>query len=142
MRVMRDGDGYRYLPKTVAAGDGDRDLSAPLTRYYTEAGSPPGRWRGNGLDGIGLADGGRVAEQHLELLLGHGLHPLTAAPLGRAYPKYPSPAGRIANRVAALDPAIPPGQVAGVVARIETEEHAGPTRRACAGYDLTLSPPR
>jgi hypothetical protein len=73
MRVMHVGDGYRYLLKTVAAGDGDRDLSSPLTRYYAEAGSPPGRWHGNGLDGIGLTRGQQVTEQHLELLLGHGL---------------------------------------------------------------------
>lgn len=39
MRVMSAGDGYEYLLRTVAAGDGDRDLSTPLTRYYTEEGT-------------------------------------------------------------------------------------------------------
>ena len=34
MRVMSAGDGYTYLLRTVAAGDGDRSLSTPLTRYY------------------------------------------------------------------------------------------------------------
>lgn len=33
MRVMSAGDGYKYLLRTVAAGDGDRSLSTPLTRY-------------------------------------------------------------------------------------------------------------
>ena len=42
MRVMSAGDGFKYLLKSVAAGDGDRDLSTPLTRYYTEAGLPGG----------------------------------------------------------------------------------------------------
>ena len=42
MRVMSAGDGYKYLLRTVAAGDGDRSLSTPLTRYYAEEGSPPG----------------------------------------------------------------------------------------------------
>lgn len=42
MRVMSAGDGYQYLLKTVAAGDGNRDLSTPLTRYYAEKGTPPG----------------------------------------------------------------------------------------------------
>jgi hypothetical protein len=42
MRVMSAGDGFRYLLKSVAAGDGDRSLSTPLARYYTEAGCPPG----------------------------------------------------------------------------------------------------
>ncbi|ALU40310.1 hypothetical protein AS188_11680 [Kocuria flava] len=40
MRVMSAGDGYMYLLRTVAAADGDRALSTPLTRYYVEAGTP------------------------------------------------------------------------------------------------------
>ncbi|WP_218838129.1 hypothetical protein [Brachybacterium alimentarium] len=39
MRVMSAGDGYEYLLRTVAAGDGDRSLSTPLTRYYSEEGT-------------------------------------------------------------------------------------------------------
>jgi hypothetical protein len=39
MRVMSPGGGYKYLLKSVAAGDGDRALSAPLTRYYLESGT-------------------------------------------------------------------------------------------------------
>ncbi len=46
MRVMSTstGDGYKYLLRTVASGDGDRDLSTPLPRYYAEEGipTPPG----------------------------------------------------------------------------------------------------
>jgi hypothetical protein len=40
MRVMSAGDGSTYLPRTVAAGDGDRSLSTPLTRYHTVEGTP------------------------------------------------------------------------------------------------------
>ena len=36
MRVMSAGDGYKYLLRTVAAADGNRPLSTPLTRYYME----------------------------------------------------------------------------------------------------------
>jgi hypothetical protein len=43
MRVMSAGDGYTYLLRTVAAGDGQRPLSTPLTRYYSAKGTPPGR---------------------------------------------------------------------------------------------------
>ncbi|MGN7705084.1 hypothetical protein [Cellulosimicrobium sp. 22601] len=39
MRVMSAGDGYKYLLRTVAAGDGDRSLSALLTRYYNAEGA-------------------------------------------------------------------------------------------------------
>ncbi|WP_257953299.1 relaxase domain-containing protein [Nocardioides sp. B-3] len=53
---MTAGKGYEYLLRTVAAGDGDRSLSTPLTRYYTEAGTPPGRWMGSGLPGCGVLD--------------------------------------------------------------------------------------
>lgn len=42
MRVMSAGDGYKYLLRTVAAGDGDRSPSTPLTRYYNAEGTPPG----------------------------------------------------------------------------------------------------
>lgn len=53
MRVMSAGDGYKYLLRTVAAGDGDRSLSTPLTRYYAGAGTPPGRWLGSGVAALG-----------------------------------------------------------------------------------------
>lgn len=71
MRVMSAGDGYEYLLRTVAAGDGDRSLSTPLTRYYTEEGTPPGFWMGSGLPYLGggeLTEGGRVSEAQLQLL--------------------------------------------------------------------------
>jgi hypothetical protein len=59
MRVMSAGDGYKYLLRTVAAGDGDRSLSTPLTRYYNAEGTPPGRWLGAGVAGLG---GGQIVE--------------------------------------------------------------------------------
>ncbi len=57
MRVMSAGDGYKYLLKTIAAADGDRSLSTPLTRYYAEAGTPPGRWLGAGVGALGHGEG-------------------------------------------------------------------------------------
>lgn len=44
MRVMSPGDGYKYLLRSVAAADGDRSLSTPLTRYYAEEGTPSSPW--------------------------------------------------------------------------------------------------
>ena len=61
MRVMSAGDGYKYLLRTVAAGDGDRSRSTPLTRYYAEDGNPPGRWLGSGLPAFGE---GRISGGH------------------------------------------------------------------------------
>jgi conjugative relaxase-like TrwC/TraI family protein len=144
MRVMSAGDGYKYLLRTVVAGDGDRSLSTPLTRYYTEAGTPPGQWLGAGVAALGgmIAEGDQVFEAQLELLLGLGRHPVTGAPLGLAYPAYKSVAERIEERVAALDPELGPAGRGEAVAAIEAEEKARGTRRAVAGYDFTFSVPK
>ncbi len=113
MRVMSAGDGYRYLLKSVAVGDGDRALSTPLTRYYAEVGNPAGWWLGGGLPALdegapSVRD--EVTEAQLQRLIGQGRHPATGAPLGRAYPVFKE----------------------GV--------HGG--RRAVAGFDFTFSVPK
>src|SRR4051812_17585922 len=75
MRVMTAGNGYKYLLRTVAAGDGERSLSTSLTRYYAEAGTPPGRWIGSGLRSVGngeILSGDLVSEAQLQLLVGTG----------------------------------------------------------------------
>jgi hypothetical protein len=63
----RSSPRYKYLLRTVAAGDGDRSLSTPLTRYYSEEGSPPGRWLGAGVDALGglIVEGDQVSESQL-----------------------------------------------------------------------------
>jgi conjugative relaxase-like TrwC/TraI family protein len=112
MRVMSAGDGFRYLLRTVAAGDGERSMSTPLTRYYSAKGTPPGRWMGSGLPSISagfIAEGDQVAESQLQLLIGMGRDPVTGQPLGRAYPSY---------------------------------VHGNRRRRAVAGYDFTFSIPK
>lgn len=145
MRVMSAGDGYKYLLRTVAAGDGDRNLSTPLTRYYNADGTPPGRWMGSGLAALGsgqLSDGDEVTEAQLQLLIGMGRDPLTGVPLGRSYPAYKSVAERVQERVGALDPGLGPTARGWAVAAIEAEESERGTRRAVAGYDFTFSIPK
>jgi conjugative relaxase-like TrwC/TraI family protein len=125
MRVMSAGDGYKYLLRTVAAGDGQRSLSTPLTRYYSAKGTPPGRWTGSGLPGLGsgrILEGAEVTEAQLQRLIGLGRDPGDGAPLGRAYPEYQRPP---------TDPASP-GGFQNTVTR----------RRAVAGYDFTFSIPK
>lgn len=56
MRVMGAGDGYKYLLRSVASADGERALSTPLTQYYAEQGTPPGRWMGGGLPALGQGE--------------------------------------------------------------------------------------
>ncbi|UUE19371.1 MobF family relaxase [Microbacterium sp. J1-1] len=145
MRVMSAGDGYKYLLRIVAAGDGDRSLSTPLTRYYNAEGTPPGRWLGAGVATLGggrISVGDQVSEAQLQLLVGMGRDPITGEPLGRVYPEYRSVAERIEARTGALDPSLGPASRAEAVAAIETEEAERGTRRAVAGFDFTFSIPK
>lgn len=145
MRVMHAGDGYKYLLRSVAAGDGNRSLSTPLTRYYAEVGTPPGRWMGSGLSAVGdgrIASGDRVTEEQLALLIGLGRDPVTAEPLGRAYPEYRPTSERINERVRRLAPDLSADERAIEESHIEAEEGAQSGRRAVAGYDLTFSVPK
>ncbi|WP_257430060.1 MobF family relaxase [Nocardioides carbamazepini] len=142
---MSAGAGYQYLLRSVAAGDGNRALTTPMTRYYAEAGTPPGRWMGSGLAALGggqIAPGMEVTEAQLALLIGMGRDPMTGEQLGRAYPEYPSLRSRVDERVGRLDSELSVGDCAAEVARIEIEEAAAGVRRAVAGYDLTFSVPK
>lgn len=145
MRVMSAGDGYKYLLKSVAAGDGDRNLSTPLTRYYAEVGSPPGFWLGSGMAAFGkgsLAAGSRVSETQLQLLVEMGRDPLTGAPLGRAYQQFSTVAERVEERARRLGQGLDPKYRAELIAGIEAEEKERGTRRAVAGFDYTFSVPK
>ena len=145
MRVMSAGDGYKYLLRTIAAADGDRSLSTPLTRYYTEEGTPPGSWMGSALHSLGEGEvgvGDEVSESQLQLLIGMGRDPVTGQPLGRAFPQYISVADRISKRIADLDPRLGMGERAEQVAQIEAEETERGNRRAVAGFDYTFSVPK
>src|SRR5690625_633453 len=105
MRVMSAGDGYKYLLRTVAAGDGDRSLTTPLTRDYSAEGTPPGRWMGAGLSALGngqLMPSDEVSEAQLQLLVGMGCDPITRASLGRAYPIEKALEERVQSRDEAL----------------------------------------
>ena len=110
---MSAGRGYEYFLRTVAAGDGDRSLSTPLTRYYTENGTPPGRWMGSGIASLEshVRIGDEVTEEQLRLLIGEAKNPVTSQDLGRRYRTYKVP-------------------------------EDGKRRHPVAGYDLTFSIPK
>jgi conjugative relaxase-like TrwC/TraI family protein len=145
MRVVYAGKGYRYLLKSVAVGDGDRMMTDPLTRYYAEDGTPPGRWMGSGASGFGdgqITVGSTLTETQLVLLLGMGRDPVTGEQLGRAFPKFTSVADRIAERTAKLSPDLTPEEREAEVARIEAEETERGSRHAVSGFDFTFSVPK
>jgi conjugative relaxase-like TrwC/TraI family protein len=145
MRLIHAGKGYRYLLRSVAVGDGDRKMADPLTRYYTEEGTPPGRWMGSGVSGFGdgaVTPGSAVTEAQLVLLLGMGRDPVTGEQLGRAFPTFTSEADRIAERTGRLNPALSVEEHAAGVARIEAEETERGSRHAVSGFDFTFSVPK
>lgn len=148
IRVMSSGKGYEYLLKSVVIGDGDREMSSPLTRYYTESGCPPGTWVGTGLMSLddgrspALAEGDTVTEEQLARLLGDGIHPVTGERLGKRFPSLQPPRERIAARIAQLDPDLRGEARAEAVQRIREEEVAKKARTAVTGFDLTFSPPK
>jgi len=74
IRRMTLGSGYKYLMGSVAQSDGASQHVSALSRYYAESGTPPGRFIGQGLaglgNGIGIEVGSQVAEEHLFRMLG------------------------------------------------------------------------
>lgn len=60
MRLMNAGDGGRYFFESVVVGDGDRELSRPLTRNCADAHCSPDQWIRSG-----------IASLHLTLGVGH-----------------------------------------------------------------------
>src|SRR3954453_1369657 len=101
---MSLGTGYEYLLNSVARGDGAVAASSPLTRYYAESGTPPGRFLGSGLAGLDDGHGGPagtvVSEEALWRMPGMMADPVTGEPLGRRPQHWPTPlTQRIAARV-------------------------------------------
>jgi conjugative relaxase-like TrwC/TraI family protein len=145
MRKMSAGKGYQYLLRSVVAGDGNRDLSTPLTRYYAEAGTPPGFWIGSGVGefgGGGIAVGEMVSERQLQLLIGLGCDPVTGKQLGEPYRVFTDVKARVAERVASLSRHLDEEERAALIDEIEAEELQKGTRTATAGFDYTFSVPK
>jgi conjugative relaxase-like TrwC/TraI family protein len=146
---MSLGSGYKYLMESVARGDGVADQSSPLTRYYADSGTPPGRFMGAGLAGLdngnGVAAGSQVTEEHLFRMLGMVQDPITGRPLGRAPKAWPTPfRDRVQARMSALPAPLTGADRDQAKARIHAEERAAErkTSRPVAGFDLTFSVPK
>ncbi len=142
---MSAGTGYRYLLRSIAAGDGRRDGTEPLIRYYLEKGTPPGRWLGAGVAGLPSATvqpGDTVTEAHLRRFLGAGQDPESGVQLGRPFRTFRALSERIAHRVARLPGSLAEADRAAVARAIQDEERARERRRAVAGFDFTMSAPK
>ena len=89
IRRLSIGAGYRYLLKSIAAGDGPEGTDkSNLVRYYSETGTPPGVFLGAGLVGLdnghGVAVGQSVTAENLQRMLQDCADPITGEVLGRA----------------------------------------------------------
>ena len=145
MRKMSAGEGYKYLLRSVVSGDGNRSLSTPLTRYYAEAGTPPGVWMGSGVTEFGAGQvtvGSMVSEPQLVLLIGQGRDPITGEQLGSAYQRFATHQERVDERAASLNPHLSDEERAQLVDEIEAEEMAKGSQTATAGFDYTFSVPK
>ena len=79
------GSAWAYLVDSVA---GELAQGADAARYYAGAGTPPGRFLGRGLDGLGPAPGSvkvgdEVSAEMLHHMLAQLADPLTGQALGR-----------------------------------------------------------
>jgi len=143
---LHGADAWRYLMESVTDGEGDLREADAITRYFTEAGTPPGRWLGSGLAGLargaGLPAGSTVTGEQLDLLLGQGRDPVTGDKLGQGFRQPPSYSERVAARTRALPPELTGRQRAAAIERIRDEERRRRMRRAVAGFDYVFSPPK
>ncbi|WP_123917949.1 MobF family relaxase [Georgenia muralis] len=145
MRVVSAGKGYGYLLRSVVRGDGDAARATALTRYFAEAGTPPGVWLGKGVAYFGtgeLRPGMTVTPEQLQTLLGRGNDPVTGESLGLPFREYPSVAERTAALTARVDRFLPAGEFEAEVTRIQAEQAVRGSQTATAGFDLTFSVPK
>jgi conjugative relaxase-like TrwC/TraI family protein len=137
---MTAASGFRYLMESVAVGDGRADQSSPLTRYYAESGTPPGRFAGGGLSALGLAAGEEVTEMHLSRMLVEMVDPASGELLGRQAALRPPPS--LEERVQRRLDRLPEAERATAREQIEIEEkrRTQRVRAPVAAFDLTFSP--
>lgn len=146
IKELHSADAWRYLMESITDGQGDLREASAITRYYSEAGTPPGRWLGSGLAGLGkgrgLEPGSLVSGEQLDLLLGRGHDPVTGETLGRGFHQPPSYQERVAARIRALPKRLSKQAHAIAIKQIRSEERVRRIRRGVAGFDYTFSPPK
>ncbi len=100
IRRVSLGSAYRYLLKSVAAGDGAAEGVNNLSRYYASSGTPPGVFVGSGLsaldDGKGVEAGTQVTDDHLANMFAAMADPVSGEPVGGT-PKAPARAVPVAG---------------------------------------------
>ena len=144
IRELHGADAWRYLMESVTDGQGDLRESAAITRYFADAGTPPGRWLGSGLArlaaGAGLRPGAGVTGEQMQLLFGQGRDPVTGEKLGCGF-RAPRPyRERVAARIRVLPAGLEHAERTVRIEKIRAEERARRMRHAVAGFDYTFNP--
>jgi conjugative relaxase-like TrwC/TraI family protein len=149
IRRMSLGSGYKYLMESVVQSDGANAQSSPLTRYYAESGTPPGRFMGAGLGGLdngdGVEAGTEVTEEMLFNMLGMCADPITGETPGRSPNRWPKGlTDRVQSRIDALPVTLSDAERVSRTVAIKSEEMARSKTllRPVAGFDLTFSVPK
>lgn len=148
MRILNPttaGGMIAYLSEavTVEASTVGDDRLSPLTRYFTSPGSPPGRWLGGGVDGLGLSAGWTVSEAAMERLFQDGTHPVSGSALtSHEYTKHVPLQERIAKETAALPVTLTAEERAEAVAAITVEQTEKRQRPSVSGFEMVFSPPK
>jgi conjugative relaxase-like TrwC/TraI family protein len=146
IKELHGPDAWRYLMESVTDGQGDLREASAITRYYTDAGTPPGRWMGTGLTGLaygaGVDAGSVVSGEQMELLFGQGRDPVTGGKLGRGFRHPPSYADRVTARVSALPKRLKGEGRAKAVEKIRAEERGRRMRRPVVGFDYVFTVPK
>ncbi|MDO4655652.1 MobF family relaxase [Actinomyces sp.] len=137
-----------YLIESVADGPAqEQHAHFDGTRYYTNAGTPPGRWLGGGLDGLGDDDrhlhaGRRVGADQLRALIQDGADPITHRLLGRTFPAHVSTADRVRALTADLSAHLSADERAARIEQIERQVARTNKAKAVHGFDFTFAPPK
>ncbi len=112
------GNAWQYLTDSVA---GAAELGADAAGYYAAKGTPPGRFLGRGLEGLGpglgsVKPGDVVSPEMLHRMLAQLADPVTGQPVGRLPDGAARPGGR-------LRPHISSAKI-----RVAHVGHGGPSR--------------
>ena len=106
--------GLKYLFKTTMMDD-LAVTPADATTYYVKAGTPQGRWLGQGLPGINRTAEDKITETDAKAIFDDATHPDTGTPLGRPH---------------------------GQPTIVQNSQGQATTRHAVVGFDLTFSVPK
>lgn len=136
VKITSGEEAWRYFDSTIASETGKAN------DYYTAEGTPPGRWYGGGLTGLGIRSGEVVTPSQLANLYGSGSHPLTGIQLAKSFTVAPTLEERVAAAIAKLPTTLGESEREEAIERIVVAETAHTPRGSVAGFEIVFNPPK